>query len=70
MAGSKYVDTTAIIQIIGCVYNNPTILDCTDKYSITEEDFPDTFIKSYLAQYLNYMSLGQKRLLLKLFQTF
>ena len=43
MAGSKYIDTTAIIQIIGCVYNNPNLLDCTDKYSITEEDFPDSF---------------------------
>lgn len=43
MAGSKYVDITSIIQIIGCVYNKPQILEYTDKYSINEEDFPDTF---------------------------
>ena len=40
---SKYVDTTAIVQIIGSVYNTPQILDFTDKYTITEEDFPNEF---------------------------
>jgi hypothetical protein len=25
------------------VYNNPALLDYTDKYSINEEDFPDDF---------------------------
>lgn len=40
---SKYVDTTAIMQVIGCVYNNPSLLDITDKYKITEEDFTDNF---------------------------
>ena len=38
---SKYVDTTSIIQIIGCVYNNLKLLDITDRYTITDEDFPD-----------------------------
>ena len=40
---SKYVDVTAIMQVIGCVYNNPSLLDYTDKYTITEHDFPDEF---------------------------
>ena len=40
---SKYVDPTAIMQVIGCVFNNPHLLDFTDKYTITEDDFPDTF---------------------------
>ena len=39
--GSKYVDTTSIMQVIGCVYNNPSLLEQTDKYMITDEDFPD-----------------------------
>ena len=30
---SKYVDTTAIMQVIGTVFNNPQILDYTDKYT-------------------------------------
>ena len=38
---SKYVDVTAIMQVIGCVYNNPQILEFEDKYTITDEDFPD-----------------------------
>lgn len=40
---SKYVDLTSIMQVIGCVFNNPSLLDFTDKYTITDEDFPDTF---------------------------
>lgn len=43
--GSKYVDTTAIMQVIGCVYNDPTILDMQDKYVITDEDFVEDFHK-------------------------
>lgn len=42
---SKYVDITSIMQVIGCVYKNLSILDATDKYIITEEDFPDRFHK-------------------------
>ena len=40
---SKYVDPTAIMQVIGCVYNSPQLLDQTDKYTVTDEDFPDEF---------------------------
>ena len=32
---SKYVDVTSITQVVGCVFNNPNILDQTDKYKIT-----------------------------------
>lgn len=39
----KYVDTAAIIQVIGNVYNDPSLLDLTDKYTITDYDFPDEF---------------------------
>ena len=42
---SKYVDLTAIMQVIGCVFNNPSILSHDDKYKIYEEDFPDNFHK-------------------------
>jgi hypothetical protein len=38
---SKYIDMTAITQVIGCVYNRPELLDITDKYHITDEDFTD-----------------------------
>ncbi len=29
--GSKYVDTTAIMQVIGCVFNTPQLLEATDR---------------------------------------
>lgn len=40
---SSYVDTAAISQVIGCVFNNPSILDDTDKYIIRDEDFCEDF---------------------------
>lgn len=43
---SKYVDTTAIIQVIGNIFNNPTLLDNTEQeYSLSEADFPEDFHK-------------------------
>ena len=42
---SKYVDTTAIIQVIGTVFNDVSILDLEDRYNIVEEDFGDKFHK-------------------------
>lgn len=41
--GSKYVDTTAIMQVIGCVFNEPAILDMQEAFVITEDDFPEEF---------------------------
>lgn len=40
-----YIDVAAITQIIGCVFNNPAILDSTDQYVIREEDFVEEFHK-------------------------
>lgn len=40
---SRYTDITAITQVIGCVYNDPNLLDQSDSYVITDEDFPDEF---------------------------
>ena len=28
---SKYNDPTAVMQVVGCVFNNPKLLDITDK---------------------------------------
>lgn len=42
---SKYVDISAIVQVIGCCFNNVSLLDCKDKYNLSEYDFPDTFHK-------------------------
>ena len=42
---SKYVDTTSIIQVIGNIFNNPSLLDLEDKYIISDEDFVNDFHK-------------------------
>ena len=55
--GSKFVDTTSIMQVIGCVYNNPSLLDQTEKYIITDEDFPDRFHKIVFGAIYNIYSL-------------
>lgn len=42
---NSYNDPSAITQVIGCVFSNPSLLDETDKYTIIEEDFPEIFHK-------------------------
>lgn len=59
---SKYVDVPSIMQVIGCVYNNPSLLDFTDKYTITDEDFLMNFIVSYLVLYIKFMNWVRKKL--------
>ena len=63
--GSKYVDTTAIMQVIGCVYNNPKILEYTDKYSIVDEDFSDTFHKTVFGAIYKIHELGANKITLE-----
>lgn len=55
---SPYVDTTAILQIIGCVFNQPTLLDNTDKYYIHEEDFVEEFHKIVFGSIYNIHLTG------------
>ena len=64
MASSKYVDVTAIVQVIGSVFIKPSILEETDKYTVTPEDFVSDFhkvvfqifIKLYLEQFRKLMN--------------
>ena len=59
---SKYTDSTAILQVIGNVYNNPSLLDDTDKYSITEDDFPSEFHKIVFGSIYKLYELGAKKI--------
>ena len=67
---SKFVDMTSIMQVIGCVYNQPQLLDYTDKYSVDEEDFPDQFHKVILGQFINYTNQELKQFHWKILLTF
>lgn len=55
---SKYIDITALTQVIGCVFNNPKLLDNSDKYIITENDFPDAFYKIIFGTIYNLYQAG------------
>ena len=59
---SKYIDTTAIMQVIGNVFNNPQLLDFTDKYTINDEDFPDQFHKIAFGTIYKLHELGAKKI--------
>ena len=63
--GSKYVDVTAIIYVVGNVFNNPQILDFTDKYTITEDDFPDEFHRIAFGAVYKIHELGADRITLE-----
>ena len=62
---SKYTDPTAIMQVIGCVYNTPQLLDFTDKYTIVDEDFPDEFHKIVFGSIYKIYELGAKKITLE-----
>lgn len=61
---SKFVDTTSIVQVIGCIYKTPQLLDYEDKYTITEEDFPDQFHKIVFGTIYNLYNLGSEKITL------
>ena len=62
---SKYVDPTSIIQVIGSVYNTPKLLEYTDKYTITENDFQDQFHKIAFGAIYKLYELGAERITLE-----
>lgn len=62
---SKYVDSTAIIQVIGCVFKDPSLLDLTDKYVVTEDDFPNPFHKIIYGSIYKIYELGAEAVTLE-----
>jgi replicative DNA helicase len=55
----KYVDISSIIQVIGCIYQNPDLLD-NEKYSFNEDDFTEEFHKILFGSIYNLHLLGAK----------
>lgn len=58
---SKYVDSIATMQIIGSVFKKPQLLDLTDKYIITEDDFADEFHKIAFGAIYKVYELGAEK---------
>ena len=58
---AKYVDIPAIIQVIGGVYLNNSLLD-NEKYFFTEEDFTEEFHRILFECIFNLYALGVKKI--------
>ena len=58
---SKYIDTSACMQIIGDIFMNPSLLDLEDKYKFNEEDFPTEFHRILFGSIYNLHQLGAKQ---------
>ena len=63
MTKSKYIDTTAVINVIGCIYQNPDLLD-NEKYTFYEEDFSVDFHRILFGTIYNLHELGAKEITL------
>ena len=59
---SKYVDSASVIQVIGCVFKQPALLDYGDKYYITEEDFPNDLHKVIYGAIYKLHELGATKI--------
>ena len=62
MAGNKYYDTTAAIQVIGCVLNNPHLLDDEGIYIFNENDFVNDFHRVIFGSLHNLYNMGTTNL--------
>lgn len=60
---NKYTDTTAIINVIGNIYNNTHLLD-SENYHFNEEDFPQEFHRLLFGSIYNLHQLGAKEITL------
>ena len=67
---SKYVDLTAVMQVIGCVYNNPSLLEFTDKYTVVDEDFSDEFHRTVFGAIYKIHELGANKINLQQVEDF
>ena len=63
MSKSKYVDTAAIMQLIGAIYIQPSLLD-NENYHFHEEDFCEDFHITLFGTIYNLHALGAKEITL------
>lgn len=59
---SKYVDVPSIVQVIGCVFKSPQLLDYSDKYLVTEDDFVEPFHKIIFGTIFKLHELGAEKI--------
>lgn len=66
---SKYVDTASALQVIGCVFKQPSLLD-DDKYFLTENDFTNDFHKVVFGAMWNLHQMGSTNLSIKVIEDY
>lgn len=63
--GSKYVDSDATIQMIGCILKQPSLLDEEGRYFFSENDFVSDFHRITFGAIYNLYNLGAKNITVK-----
>ena len=66
---SRYVDIPAIVQVIGNIYQNPTLLD-NDNYHFIKEDFTEDFHKVLFGAIHDIYRLGAKEININVIEDF
>ena len=61
MSKTRYVDIPALVQVIGCVYQNPNLLD-NESYSFTLNDFTEEFHQVIFGSIYNLHQLGAEKI--------
>ena len=61
MSKVRYVDIPAIVQVIGCVYQNPSLID-NESYTFTLDDFTEDFHKIIFGSIYNLHHLGAEKI--------
>ena len=64
MKSNKYAEISNLVQVIGCVYNNPKLFEKDDEYKFNSEDFYDDFHKIAFGCIYNLWQLGAKEITL------
>lgn len=59
---SKYVDTIAISQLVGCILKYPHLLEQNDKYFFHKEDFPERVHQIIFGTVHNLFALGARKI--------
>lgn len=61
MKGDKFVEITSIMQVLGCLYNKPSIFE-NENYKFKIDDFYDEFHKIVYISIYNLWQLGAKEI--------
>ena len=64
MKSNKYAEIPNLVQVIGCIFKNPKLLERDDKYKFNEQDFYDEFHKLVFGCMYNLWQLGAKEITL------